>query len=498
MRKATAKRNREEGGPALDPRIRLVPVLLRALHGWTQSELARRAGIHPSALSKHELGEVPLSREQLDQLAAAAGVPLSFAELVLASAAVLIDAADRPAGGDFAADLACRIAALLAPVFAALEARPAPPAVEPDPFDPLGVALAAEQWRRLAKRTPAQRALIIEHGREYQTEALLVRLCDESEAAESGSAADVLELAELALKIAALAQGSEGRRARREGYARAFVANARRVAGLFPAADAALVQAHLLFSQGGEEDSGLLDPARIFDREALLRRSQGQPAQALALHAQALATCRPEHRVRLLINQSSSFEQAGDFAPAIDALLEALPAIEIGEAGESLAWITRLNLAKMLLEAGRIDDASAMLHSLRREGEALGTAPDLLRLRRVEARVAAALGQTAEALAELDAVRREFAAIPLPADAAITGLLEAEILVRDDRTGKARTLVRSLRPIFDSLGLKRETLASYRLFVAAIEREAATTTQVRELAKAIERAGIRTDGAAAD
>ncbi len=496
MRKAAARRNRVEGETAADHRFRLIPVLLRALHGWTQRELARRSGLNQSSISKHEMGKVSLSREELEQLAAAAEVPLAFAELVLASAAVLADSTERPAGSDFAADLACRIAALLAPVYAALQARPAPQPVQPDPADPLGVARAADQWSRLAKRTPDQRALIIEHGREYQTEALLVRLCDESEAAESGSPAEALELAELALKVAEKAPGSAGRRARREGYALAFVGGAKRAAHLLPAADAALARAHRLFSQGEEEDPGLIDPARIFDREALLRRSQGQPAKALALHTRALGICRPENRARLLISQSSTFEQTGDLARAIDALREALPAIEGGEDGERLGWSTRYDLARILFHAGRTEEASGLLQGLRREGEAHGTTPDLLRLRRVEAGVAAALGQTAGALAELDAVRREFAAIPLPAEEAVTGLLEVEILVRDDRTGKARTLVRTLKPVFASLGLKSEALAAYHLLAAAIERETATATQARELAKAIEWAGKRSHDSA--
>ncbi|MEP7013783.1 MAG: tetratricopeptide repeat protein [Acidobacteriota bacterium] len=494
MRKVAARGNRGEGEPAVDPRARLVPVVLRALHGWTQAGLARRAGIHPSALSKHEMGEVSLSREQMEQLAAAARVPLAFAELVLASAAVLADSEDRPQGGDFAADLACRIAALLAPVFSALEARPAIAPVEPDPGDPLGVALAAEQWRSLAKRTPAQRALIVEHGREYQTEALLVLVCDESEQAESGGAAEVLGLAELARKIAEKAPGSAGRRARREGYAQAFVANARRAANLFPAADAAFARAHLLFAKGGEEDPGQLDQSRIFDREAVLRRSQGRPAKALALHDQALAVCRPENRARLLTHLADTCEEAGDLPRAIEALREAIAAPPGGEGEERRGWLARFHLARILLQAGRTDEASGLLPDLRREGETLGTGPDLLRLRRLTANVAAALGRTAEALAELAAVRRELAAIPLPADAVIAGLLEAEILLREDRTGKARSLVRTLQPDVESLGLKRETLVAYRHFVAAVEREAATATQARELARAIERAGTRPEG----
>ena len=135
-----------------------------------------------------------------------------------------------------------------------------------------------------------------------------------------------------------------------------------------------------------------------------------------------------------------------------------------------------------------------MLQGLRRDGVMPAAVPDLFRLRRLEAGVAAALGRSAEALAELDAVRREFAAIPLAAEAAITGLYEATVLLEDLRTAKVRALVRAMKPIFDSLELKSEALATYRRFVAAVEQEEATAAQARELAKAIERAGRQKGG----
>lgn len=46
------------------------------------------------------------------------------------------------------------------------------------------------------------------------------------------------------------------------------------------------------------------------------------------------------------------------------------------------------------------------------------------------------------------------------------------LLLEDLRAAKVRTLVRVMKPIIDSLGLKREALAGDRLFIAAVEREA--------------------------
>jgi hypothetical protein len=454
----------------------------------TPGEFARRGGLRPGALSRHRRGEAALSPEQIEELAAGAEVLLPFARQVVASALVIGSPFGTAGGDDLASEAACRLAAILAPTLKALETRPVPPTVEPNPDDPFGVALAEVQWQRLAKRTPAQRALIVEHGRQYQTEALLVRLCDESETVADESAGEALELAELAQRVAELAPGSAEQRTRRSGYAGAFLAAARRAANLLPAAEAAMALARRGFGETRGEEGELLDPARLLGLEASLRLDQGRPTEAQALLERALTRCRPENRARLLIDQAALFGQTGETLRALEALREAQPAIERGEGGPRLRGRLAWRLAKTLLQLDRPKEAESVLPDLKILAGETGGRLDLLRMRWMTAQVAAALGRTAEALAGLAEVREDFAAIPRPADAAIVGLHEAEILLREDRTGKVRTLVRALKPIFESLDLKREALAAYRLFVAAVEREAATATQARELAKAIERA----------
>src|SRR6185295_9574816 len=330
--------------------------VLRAPRGWTQREHAQRAGIHPSSLSKHEGGGAQLPREQLERLAAAAEVPLAFAELFVASDRVLKGSGDGSNGGDPAAEIACRLAALLAPALLALASRPERPE-EPDPEGPAARAVAAEQWLRLAKLTPRQRRLVIEHGREYQTEALCVRLCDESVEAAADSAEKALDLAELARRVAELAPGSEARRALRKGYAWGFIGNGRRVANLLPAADAAFATSRVNLARGAGEESVLLDPARVLDLEASLRRNQGRTANALELHERALRSCRPENRAHLLFNQAATFGQLGEPARALTALREARPEVELGAGGPRFRWLLLWNLAKSLLQMNRPAEA---------------------------------------------------------------------------------------------------------------------------------------------
>lgn len=497
MMQISAARGARRGKPEVTPADKLLPEILRVLGGLTPGEFARRGGVRPLALSKHRRGDAALSPEQLEGLAAGAEVSLPFARQVIASALVIGSPFEAAGRGDLAAEAACRLAAILGPTLKALETRPVPPAAGPNPDDPFGVALAEDQWRRLAKRTPAQRALIVEHGRQYQTEALLVRLCDESENLADDSAGDALELAELAQRVAELTPGSAERRTRRSGYALAFLANARRAANQLAAAEAALALARRSFEEApgeGDEEGDLLDPARRLGLEAELRLDQGLPQEAQALLERTLAGCRAENRARLLVAQAALFGQTGESSRALGALSEAQPAIERGEGGPRLRWRLSWNLAKTLLQLDRPGEAQGVLPDLEALAEEIGGRLPLLRIRWMTAQVAAALGRTAEALAGLSEVRRELASIPRSTDAAIVGLYEAEILLREDRTGKARTLVRAMKPIFESLGLKGEGLVAYRRFAATVEREAATATEARGLAEALERAARQVGG----
>lgn len=483
-----SRRRKKEVSPA----DKLLPEILRVLGDLTPGEFARRGGVRPLALSKHRRGVSALSPVQLEGLAAGARVSLPFGRQIAASAVAIGKPFESSGGADLAAEAACRLAAILAPTLKALETWPTPSPVEPNPDDPVGVALAEDQWRRLAKRPPAQRALIVEHGRQFQTEALLVRLCDESELLADDAPREALEWAELAQRVAERAPGSAERRTRRSGYAGAFLANVQRATNRPPAAESALAVALRSFAEAApeeEEEDGLLDPARLLGLKAVLRLDQGRPAEAQDLLLRAFARCRPENRVRLLLRQAALYGRTGESSRALDVLREARPAIELGQGGPRLRWLWTWNLAKTLLDLERPAEAQAAWAGAKTLAEEIGGILLPLRTRWMTARVSAALGQSAEALPELAEVRRGFAARGRQSDAGVAGLHEAEILLREDRTGKARTLVRTLTPIFESLGLRCEALQAYRRFAASVERETATSTEARELAQAIEREG---------
>ena len=78
--------------------------------------------------------------------------------------------------------------------------RPSPQTGPPDPA--LDRQRAEDLWARLERRSPSERLALVEEAREFQTWALVERLCAESERATASDPRRSLELAELALRAA--------------------------------------------------------------------------------------------------------------------------------------------------------------------------------------------------------------------------------------------------------------------------------------------------------
>lgn len=474
----------------------------RARKGWKQGDLARKTRIDPSALSRFEReGGAPSA--VMERIHGATEVPPVLAEVFLSSCQVLQGQAGSLVGSksvhgqDLAAEVASRFAALLAPALVVLPAPDAQPLPGKDaPPTAADRAEAEMLFKRLAPLSQDDRLLVVAKGRQFRTPALCERLCEESVYWAARNAEDALQWADLALRVAERIPGAEAKRAKGMGYAWAFVGNSQRVANEFPAVNAAFARSKELYALGREGAPGWFAEDRALDLEASLRRNQGRLVEALAQLDKALAGCEPSSRTRLLLKQAATFEQDGRPELALFALEEARPAIEEGEGGARFRWVLQFNVVKSLVHLYRSAEAEALLPELRQLEDGLGNDLDQLRTRALSGEVLAGLRRWDEALAELSAVRAEFTALKLWADAAVVGLHEAVILLEDFRTAKVRTLVRAMKPIFDSLGLKREALAGYRLFVAAVEKEAATATMARELAKAIERVGKRVAGPA--
>lgn len=471
----------------------------RAYKGWKQGDLARKARIDPSALSRYEReGGAPSA--VMERVLGATEVPPVLAEVFLSSCQVLQGQAGRAVGSergraqDLAAEVGSRFAALFAPAFVAMPVGDPQLTVKESPPTAADRVEAEMLFRRLVPLTQDDRLLVVAKGRQFHTPALCERLCEERVHWPAKKVEDALQWADLALCVAERIPGAEAKRAKGMGYAWAFVGNAQRVANVFPAVDAAFARSRALYAMGQGNAPGWFDEARALDLEASLRRDQGRLSEALDLHKRALDSCEVSNRARLFLNLAATLEQDGQPHRALYVLEQAQPEVEKDEAPPRFRWVLRFNVIKNLVHLNRSAAAEALLPELQLLADELDNDLDQLHTRALSGEVLAGLRRWDEALAELSTVRTDFTALKLWADAAIVGLEEAVILLEDLRTAKVRTLVRTMKPIFDSLDLKREALASYGLFVSAVEREAATAAMARELAKAIERAGKRMDG----
>src|SRR5579885_2995090 len=81
---------------AVPPDLAVVLVFLRQGQGWTQAQLCRAAGVSPSRLNDYENGRETLTRERLESLAGAMGLPPERIDETLACLAANRAAAAPP------------------------------------------------------------------------------------------------------------------------------------------------------------------------------------------------------------------------------------------------------------------------------------------------------------------------------------------------------------------------------------------------------------------
>ncbi len=464
----------------------LLPSAFRALCsllGWNQGKFARALGVSRNTLHRIEKGLSELSDEKQEAAKAILEITPEEFEAAVHLATLIFERRNAgiapPAPGSRRARLAKQFEAAVRDGRAFLDSK----------VRAIEVAEAKEEaerlWKELATRPQKERLLRVETCDEFLTPAFIARLCDESVNAAAKRASEAVDLADLALKVAERAPGTEAQRAGRLVQAWAFFGNARRVNNEPGEADLAFGSSREMRLQGVGEEPELFDPARPLDLEASLRRDQGRFAEASVLLDEALRSCWPSARPRILLNRALALEQEGKPEDALAVLAEARPAIERGEGGARNRLMLLCNVVKCLVLLERGAEAEARLPEIRTLAAEIGNDLDRLRLRVLGGEILGLTGRPAEALAELEAARRDFANRSLPADSAVVGLSEAVILLGEGCNAEVRALARLMRPAFDAIGLERESLATVRLFLEAVERDAATVALAREAARCI-------------
>jgi tetratricopeptide (TPR) repeat protein len=347
---------------------------------------------------------------------------------------------------------------------------------------------AGRLWEALKRLPPGERRRTVETEKKYWVWALAERLCAESERAAAHRADRAVELAALALRIAELAPGGEAWRSRLQGYAWAFVGNARRVHGDLPAAEQAFVRSDRLWAAGAPADPGLLDATRPLDLKASLRLYQGRLPEALALLEQALkANGSPVARGRLLIKKAKTFEIMGDYERAVAELRRAAPLLKESK-DVRLPWAAQHGLAHNLWQLGRYAEAEALLREIKQRAVEMGNQLDLVRTLWVEGGVLAGLGQRQEALPILEQVWRYFTSNEIAYDAALAALELAILHLEDGRTAEVKRLAEAMYWVFTAQGVHEQALAALRLFFEAARKGKATADLARRVKDYLHRA----------
>ena len=462
----------------IPPPLNLALMYLRSAQGWSQQELAESTGIAGNLLSDYERGRKTLSRERLEIIVAALGLPSGTIDSALTFLRSVRAAAEGP--GPAAQKLRLEAAAAQTGQITSTFARSLFGMLSSEARAIVARERAAAQWERLKRHAPEQRRLRVESMPDLRSWALCELICEESVKAAADSADRALELAWLALRVAELMPGDEGWRARVRGYAWAHVGNARRVRGDLPGAEEGFRHASKLWEAGEIGGLGLLNEARVLGVKASLRYSQRRFPEALELLDRALAVDEGPETRYLLLNKARIFEELGRLDAAIAELRKAAPLVE--QEGEPRFLFTlRLNLAVNLSLMGRHEEVQSAIPELRKLAAGAGNHLDLVRLRWLEGRIAVGLERREEAIKILSRVREEFTSLNIAYDMALVSLELAALYLEEGRTVELRTLARQTVPIFEAQGVHREALAALKLFNNAAEHEAVTLDFAKRL-----------------
>lgn len=468
---------------------------LRSKLGIERKELARRLGwSEESRLGRLENGKEPLSREALEvilpQLPCA-----SEAVDVLVAADAMIASAPRPeppspvtlSEGErwevyrsalaAAWSLADALAAGLARGLRQAKAARARQEAE-------------DAFSQLMRCTPADRRALPAIFPEYRTWALAVRVAEASVAAAADDAEKALELAELACSIAERVEEEPGFCLRLQGHCLGRRANAWRVGNDFDRSEQDFARAWELWRAGSDADPPLLPEWQMLSLEASLRQEQHLFHQALDLLDRAKAAAGGDLAAegRILLKREQVYERMGDVEQALAVLAEAAPVIE--DCGDSrLAFLYRYKTVLNLVHLGRFAEAVALWPLVVELAAVQGKKLEQLRVRWVEGRLRAGLGERLEAMAIFVEVQREFTRLRLPYDAAQVSLDLAVLWLEAGQTAEVRELALEMAWIFKAKKIAREALAALRLFCDAAKRDAATLELARQIRAEIERVG---------
>jgi tetratricopeptide (TPR) repeat protein len=258
-----------------------------------------------------------------------------------------------------------------------------------------------------------------------------------------------------------------------EGRAWAYRGNALRLAGAFAAAEEALARADPLIEHGSGDP---LERAELHALRAALAADRGRHAAALSLYdraAQLFRALAERHALgRTLLEKSAVPAPALGEEARLALLREGLGLLD-ERLEPRLAAAAHHRLVAGLLEAGRAGEALLYLQKARLLDRKQGDQAGLLRLLRLEGKIAEALDRPEEAERLLLEAWMGLVALKLGQDAATVTLDLARLYTHTGRTGEARDLALKLSPLFHAEGLDKGAIVGLVVLRRLLETESA-------------------------
>jgi tetratricopeptide (TPR) repeat protein len=363
------------------------------------------------------------------------------------------------------AAIAAAYAAVLGP------ARPEPPSVAE-------LDLRVEQLLSGAPPPPEQ---------EFWTAPLCLRLLERSRAQRHGEPQSMLELAKLARMAADRLDPQELGRAETvdlRSRAWAEMANAYRVNDDLPQAEAALAWAMELHSEG---TSSPLLLARLADLASSLLCDQRHFAAAIRMLDHAHDLYRQEGETheagRVLLMKGLYTGYAGDPEQGLRLLVQGLDTIDRPR-DQRLVFQTLHNILLFRVETGDLRRATRQIDLMGPLYDKYGGPLELIKLRGIEGKIAAGLGDYERAAELFTGVRRDLDAFGLGYQAALISLDLAAVYLRLGRKADVRALIQEMVATFRSVGVEREANAALLMLSDAAERDQ-TTLELLSLVSAV-------------
>ncbi|MFL6199480.1 MAG: helix-turn-helix domain-containing protein [Thermoanaerobaculia bacterium] len=338
---------------------------------------------------------------------------------------------------------------------------------------------AAGQWQQLKRLSPPRREAEIRRDAAFHTWGFCLYLCVATVRQATDDPAKAIHVGRLAV-VAARCCVDLPWADRLVAYSLAHLGNAFRVLGDHHESEKWFAEANPLWSSPGAAaaDPGVLDPGRILDLEASLRKDQRQLPKALELLERALPISRVPGRI--LVSKSIVLSLMGFYEEAIATLRRAASLFGDRKPGD-VASID-YNIGVNLCHLHRFEEAASLADSAFKIAVASKNRIRILRGSWLRARVLDGQGNREASVSIYWNLVYEFKKRGMTHDLALVTLELAALLLSLGQIRECRSLTIGLPSYFEAKKIYPEALAALKVFSDSVHLETATEALARQVA----------------